>query len=140
MAQRGFLSRIFSRVRELFTREPEQEEPVAPPLPGETAESPGPIDLNDEFRRIWREQDVDRKYSYRRMLNAFLDFENGLNIVDEDDMLPDIEPYIKYMVKGESRYLRNDPRNPFWRHMGVDPGDFDWDSWRTAMGYKARRR
>lgn len=72
------------------------------------------------------------------MKEMFLDFEEGLNLNDQEEQLEDWDVFIRYMVISDSPYRRNDVRNPFWRHMGVDPGDFDWDAWRVAMGYPSR--
>jgi len=43
--------------------------------------------------------------------------------------------YIKYMVRGEGRYRRQDIRNPFWQRWNIHPDTFAWSEWRKAMGY-----
>lgn len=64
----------------------------------------------------------------------------GINedFVTEDERHEVWDAYLEYMVSGQHR--RNDPSNPFWRISGIDPDNFDWDDFRTAMGYKARGR
>ena len=129
MARRGFLSRI----RDIFRRE---KTPAGPPpsVPG--------VDYTrgDPWREMWDDARIPRKYGrYRTHKNLFINWEVGLLIDDEETQLEDWPLYLKYIVKGESEFKRNDFHNPFWQHTGTDPGDFDWDDWRSAMGYSRRK-
>jgi hypothetical protein len=127
VARRGFLSRI----REFFRGH--REQPPAPP-----PSVPTGIDYprGDIWREAWIDADIPRKYgSYRSHRNLFLNYEYGLNIDDPNMQFEDWEMYLKYIVKGESEFRRNDFRNEFWQFTGTAPEDFDWDDWRSAMGY-----
>jgi hypothetical protein len=50
------------------------------------------------------------------------------------------ESYVKHMVNDEGPFRRNSASNMFWRDTGIDPLDFNWQSWRSAMGYTGDRR
>lgn len=43
--------------------------------------------------------------------------------------------YNLYMVSDRTGYRRNSVDNPFWERWNIDPNNFDWHSWREAMGY-----
>jgi hypothetical protein len=130
VARGGFFRRIINAVREAFTPTP------APPPPPERPERPARDE--DFYRQAWQQETLTRAgRSYRRHRELF---ESIPGIEDED---PDEQEYlwrsyIENMVKG--RHRRNDPSNPWWGIIGLDPRDFDWDDWRTAMGYKSRRK
>jgi hypothetical protein len=88
------------------------------------------------WQREWKEAQIPRKYgNFRKHREMFLDFEFGINIDDEETQNDDWPLYLKYLVKGESEFKRNDPRNPFWQFTGTAPEDFDWSDWRSVMGY-----
>jgi hypothetical protein len=136
---RGIFSRLRDTVRNVveqiqdrFASEPPEEEPDVSRT------------LEQRMRAVWRSELTRKergKRAFYKNRDFFIDFETGYGIEDEEEIFRDWEAYVKYMVKGEGRYLRNNPRNPFWNIVGVDPmeGDFDWDDWRTAMGYKSRK-
>jgi hypothetical protein len=138
MARRGFFSRITNAIRSIFSREHEK------PSAGPDYFPPGPEEVYRSFqqrmRDEWNRQHPNRKFSFRKNYEFLVDLDNGYNIFDEDEIFIDWRDYIRYMVKGDSPYLRRDPRNPFWPRIGIDPIDFPWDDWRAAMGYKARQR
>jgi hypothetical protein len=48
--------------------------------------------------------------------------------------------YVKWMVKPNQPYRRNDPAGPFWRKYGIDPDSWDWYAWRESMGYEHGNR
>jgi hypothetical protein len=56
----------------------------------------------------------------------------NIPVSDREDFWKD---YIKYMVKGQGRYRRNDIRNRFWQNWNIHPDSFNWWEWREAMGY-----
>jgi hypothetical protein len=74
--------------------------------------------------------------SYREHREVFFSLPG---VVDEDhgEQLELWRSYLQNMVKGN--YRRNDPRNPFWSDIGIHPSDFDWEGFRSAMGYRNRR-
>lgn len=88
------------------------------------------------FRQAWQEETVSRPgRKYTRHLELF---QSIPGIEDETDEEQEYlwRSYVENMVQG--RHRRNDPSNPWWGEIGLDPRDFDWDEWRTAMGYKSR--
>lgn len=134
MARGGFFSRIgaaiSNAVRSVFTPTPE---PSEPPEPSERPARSHERDMQDAWREETRGR-AGRAYQRHRDL-----FESIPGIDDEDDDERDYlwRSYIENMVSG--RHRRNDPNNPWWSDIGLDPRDFDWDDFRTAMGYKSRR-
>jgi hypothetical protein len=64
----------------------------------------------------------------------------GYGDMDEDEKQELLEDYVRYMIRGEGPYQRNDVRNPFWSASGIHPSNFDWDAWRDDMGYSRGRR
>lgn len=141
MARGGFLSRIGNFFRHpieiIFRRsEPEEREPpLPPPGPG-----PGGGERN-EFRQIWDDYNVPRDSgNFHDHFEFFMDVEVGMEINDLLEQIEDWQFYLQYLVLGESQFKRNDPRNPYWAHMGIDPGDFDWAGWRIAMGDTGKRK
>jgi hypothetical protein len=74
---------------------------------------------------------------FRHHLDVFSAF--PLEYDDEAERLDFWEQYIQFMVNGRER--RNDPLAAFWQASGIDPRyDFDWEDWRTAMGYSRNAR
>lgn len=132
MARRGFFGRIrqvVERVREVFA-------PSPPPEREQPRERPAPPRF-DPYRREWRDQHGGD--NYQKHLDVFHANIDPIED-DEDERLMLWESYIKYMVKGEGRFRRNDSQNIFWRDSGIDPQNFKWDRWREAMGYIGDRR
>jgi hypothetical protein len=89
------------------------------------------------FKEAWQEETLSRPArKYARHYELFQ------SIPDIDQETPEEQEYlwrsyIENMVSG--RHRRNDPNNPFWSDIGLDPRNFDWDEFRTAQGYKSRR-
>ena len=162
MARRGFLSRISDAlqravrpIERFFEGEPRRaapREPTPPRPPGRGApprQPPGRTEPprrrrgreHDPWEDPWR-KGIGRRYrtslghkpEYQANADFVKDMAYAYNIsVDEqEDFWKD---YIKYMVKGESRYRMSDLRNPFWQNWNIHPDDFDWWEWREAMGY-----
>lgn len=73
---------------------------------------------------------------YRLQLETFLSVPGVVTETTNAERLELWGIYVEYMVNGRER--RNSPDNPFWRAVGIDPRDFDWDEFRTALGYKRR--
>lgn len=126
---RGLVGRIVEAVKDAFTAPPEPSEPEPRERPARSHER----DMQDAWREETRQR-AGRSYQRHRDL-----FDSIPGIDDEDDDERDYlwRSYIENMVNG--RHRRNDPSNPFWSDIGLDPRDFDWDEFRTAMGYKGRR-
>lgn len=141
----GFFSRVFKRIgnflSDTFERigeqvePPREREPPPPPGPG-----PGGGERN-EFRQIWDDFEIPRDHgNFHDHFEFFMDVEIGMEINDLGEQIEDWQLYLRYLVLGESEYKRNDVRNPYWAHMGIDPGDFDWQAWRAAMGDTGKRK
>lgn len=131
MARGGFLSRITNAIKRVWSG-PERKPPGPPPSVPPTIDY---IDV-DRWRAEWNEYKFPRRYgSFKKHKNLIIDWDEGYNIDDPDEQFEDWKMYLKYMLAGESEYRRNDPRNEFWQYTGMDPGDFDWDAWRSIMGY-----
>jgi hypothetical protein len=86
----------------------------------------------DPYREIWREEKQGRRGSYERHRELFNTIP-GMEYEDDETRQELWASYVRNMVNGRQR--RNDPYNPWWGDIGIDPRDFDWDDWREAMGY-----
>lgn len=105
-------------------RQPEPRQPEARPT-------------RDPFRKEWNRQ--HGLGSYRRNLKAFHKAVDPIES-DPDEQLELWESFVKHINKGEGRFRRNSSANMFWRDSGIDPRDFDWKTWRDAMGFIGKRR
>jgi len=157
---RGFFGRIADAagrvadaitrpIERLFegTREPRpQPSPPTPTGPPREREEPSRRErerrLADPWRTEWREQlgrrgrlPSGRRPSYLDNKDFVQDMASDLDL-DADETMDFWQDYIKYMVRGKSRYLRRDIRNPFWQRWNIHPDTFDWWEWREAMGYR----
>ena len=132
MARGGFLRRIGRAIRRVVAPSP----PPSPPQ-RRAPEPPTEREPRGAYRDIWREQGGGRKY--QQHLNLF---HNAIDPIESDpqERLELWESYAKYMVHGEGRFRRNSAQNMFWRDSGIDPIDFNWASWREAMGFTGKRR
>jgi hypothetical protein len=130
MARRGFLSRVFDRIREVVApRPPEREREQPPPQP--------PKERPSEYRGIWRSH--GGKGSYQKNLKVF----HAMIDPIEDDPSERVmlwDSYVRNINKGEGRFRRQSTSNLFWRDSGIDPESFRWQEWREAMGYTGKRR
>jgi hypothetical protein len=147
MARRGFFGRVADAARRaahavfpVIPKKPRRppEPPPEPPREPPKRRKPGITSPRDLYRQIWIEERLQRPgRSYAKHLELFMSLPG---MIDEElpERLEFWRMYAQYMVKGIHR--RNDRANPFWSATGLHPGDFDWDEFRTAMGYKKRAR
>jgi hypothetical protein len=90
----------------------------------------------NDFRQAWMQEHLSRPgRTYQKNIDMFRQIP-GVAGEPHDEQVELWRSYINNMVRGAHR--RNDPANPFWSDIGLHPSDFDWDAFRTAMGYKAR--
>lgn len=83
----------------------------------------------EDYRDIYEDEgsqgNFDRLYSF---------FNNLPAIYENEDEREDVwRSFLRFSEPGGTK--RNSPRNPFWSDLGLHPSDFDWEGWRTAMGY-----
>jgi hypothetical protein len=135
---RGAVGNFVNRVSDIINPKP-PEEPEEEPTEEPTEEHErSRHERHEDMAEQWRESMRQRPgRSFRRHRSLF---ESLPDIDEEDDDSFDHlwGMYLEYMVKG--RHQRNSPSNPWWSAIGLDPRNFDWSDFRTAMGYKARRR
>ena len=86
----------------------------------------------DPFEREWRRQmpgkRINRK-DFETHKRLFMDIPHIRNETPEEKAEL-WESYIENMVYGRHGYRFNDPRNPFWDDIAMQPRDFDWSEWR----------
>lgn len=73
---------------------------------------------------------------FRRHMEVFRAFPAEYDT--EEERLEFWREYLEFMVNGNDR--RNNPLAAFWQQSGIDPrSGFDWQAFRTAMGYRRRK-
>lgn len=122
---------LFGRIGRIFKRAP------APPPPRQPPERPPPKEPADEYRRIWRRERGTG--NYRQHLKVFHSMIDPIES-DPRERQELWESYITNIIRPRGRERRQSPSNMFWRDSGIDPIDFNWSSWRQAMGYTGSRR
>lgn len=92
----------------------------------------------DPYRRIWRSEG---NRTYKDYDSHYRLFESlpGVDDLDDDEKERLWYSYVRYMVTGRGYQFNSIEDNPFWSELGIDPGDFRWGEWRSAMGYSSRR-
>lgn len=121
MARRGFFRRIFDAVQRIFTAPPARPPEREPEEP----------DLDDRMRQAWRDETRSRlDRNFERHLELFGSIP-GIELESDDEREYLWRSYIENMVRGTHR--RNDPANPWWADIGLDPRDFDWAAFREAI-------
>jgi hypothetical protein len=107
--------------------------PPPPPPPSRPVPPPPPGGRNRLIlaREIWvTEYDLPRS-QFPGHYEVFISL--PVSELDLDDFLDAWREYIETWVQGEK------DREEFWRSLGINPRDFDWEGWRQAMGYRSKR-
>jgi len=87
---------------------------------------PRPRDL---YRDTWRDEGSVGSYANaRRFFDSI-----PVSYDNPEDKLAVWNVFVQHMVSPRPGERFNDPNNPFWSAIGIDPRDFDWSGWRAAI-------
>lgn len=102
---------------------------------GPRAERPAPTPIMDRggagrsaFREVWDDEGGIGNFS--RDLAFFQSLPVQYETRQEE--MQTWEYFVQYMTR-ESGFMFNDPGNPFWSQIGLNPRDFNWSGWRAAV-------